>query len=189
MSAKSAGALALLAIELACAHNKSPVANSLPVHASDIPITLPAGTTLALRMVESCDSLGSAPGRTCAAVISRGVSDSRGRTLLDDGSPATLVLLRTQSSAGPGFRLGIASVTLNGNAYLLRRVTDEENPAASAPPLGMYLGAARGVEPPSSAFAERRELPPIVPSGPRVQVPAGALLTFRLIEPLRLVGS
>ena len=190
MSAKLAGAFALLAVEMACAHHPFQVAAALPVHASDGPVSLPAGATVALRMVESCDSLGAAPGQTFAAVVSRDIVDSRGRTLLADGSPATLVLLRTQSSAGPGFQLGIASVTLNGNAYLIRRAPDAENPAASAPPLGTYLGAVRSAEPAPAAFAsERRELPPIQVSGPKVQVPAGALLTFRLNEPLRLAGS
>lgn len=106
------------------------------------PITLQAGTKLALRTAEAIDSSSSSPGQTFAAVVSRDIS-ATGQTVLPSGCPATLVLLVSPpSSAKKGaFELRIASVTLNGVSYSVRNPSAGNSTAPGAS-LGAFLGGS-----------------------------------------------
>jgi len=131
------------------------------------PVTVPAGTVLPLRVAQTIDSDASRPGQTFAAVVTRDIDNPRGQTVLPDDSPSTLVLLRGRTQGT--FEIGIALVTLNGDAFL---VGDQH--------LGVFLGGVRGA---GSAPSE------LALSGKRVWAPLGSLLTFRLGRPLVLLGS
>jgi hypothetical protein len=85
------------------------------------------------------------------------------------------------------FELGIASVTLNGDAYLVRNESQVSNVSVPGARLGTFVGGVPGTELPISP----RQNPEtqLTLSGKRIRVPDGSLLTFRLDQPVRLVGS
>ncbi|MEO8052970.1 MAG: hypothetical protein ABI833_21390 [Acidobacteriota bacterium] len=153
------------------------------------PISLLAGTTLALRTAQAIDSSLSTPGQTFAAVISRDANDASGQNVLPSGSPVTLILVRSQNAApNTGFELAMASVTLNGNSYLVRNQAGASDTPGSGAQLGAFLGGV------PSTF----RIPPLQPaeggsqlviSPERIRVPLGSLLTFRLDQPVYFVGS
>lgn len=144
---------------MACRHTVTAVAPPPPPPSGSI--TLPAGSTLALRTADEIDSGKAALGVAYAAVISRDVNGKNKQMMLPTGSPATLVLLGNSSS----WELGLASLTINGDAFLVSAN------AASAVPLGAYLGGV-----PAN----------LAVSGAQLQVPSGSLLTFRLAQDITL---
>ena len=182
-----AAVVVLLVIEPGCMRQHVPSA------APPIPnnlITLQAGTTLALRTAEVIDSSSSSPGQTFAAVVSRDISDATGQTVLPTGCPATLVLLVSPlSSAKKGaFELRIASVTLNGDSYLVRNPSAGNSTVPGAS-LGAFLGGVQGTDRLPSTEENTEKSRQITLSGEKIWVPVGSLLTFRLDRQVRLIGS
>jgi hypothetical protein len=175
----------LLTIELGCISR--PPAPSVPL-AQGIPLTLQAGTTLALRTAQAIDSSSSRPDQTFAAVVSRDAADASGQTVLPSGSPAILVLARASTKDG-AFELRIASVTLNGDSYLVRNESEAGSSAAAGASLGTFLGGVPGTEQPPSREQNAAASAQLMVSEGRISVPVGSLLTFRLDRPVRLIGS
>jgi hypothetical protein len=175
--------LMLLTLQPACRHTPPPI-TPLRSAAPNIPISLPPGATLALRTAQEIDSSSSSPGQTFAAVVSRNIDDVTGQTALTSGSPAKLMLLRVHQTSAKGelFELLLASVTLNGDSYLVRNESQAANSALPGARLGTFLGGVPGTE----HFPAARQL---TVSGERIWVPEGSLLTFRLDRPVLLIGS
>jgi hypothetical protein len=117
--------------------------------------------------------------------VGRDINDTRGQTVLPSGSPVTLILLRVQSASAKGnvFELRLASVTLNGDSYLVRNESWAANSALTGAGLGTFLRGVPGEQP---LQATPRQL---TVSGEKVWVPDGSLLTFRLDRPVMLIGS
>jgi len=118
-------------------------------------------------------------------VVSRDINDTAGQTVLPSGSPVKLILLRVQSASANGnvFELRLASVTLNGDSYLVRNESQAANSALTGARLGTFLGGVPGEQPlPATP-------PQLTVSSERVWVPEGSLLTFRLDRPVLLIGS
>ena len=178
----------LLSVELGCV-SRPPLASAPP--ALGIPITLQAGTTLALRTAQAIDSSSSRPDQTFAAVVSRDAGDASGQTVLPSGSPAMLVLVRAArgSATNGAFELRIASVTLNGDSYLVRNESEAGNPSAAGASLGTFLGGVPGTDQPLSTEQNAAASVQLMVSEERISVPVGSLLTFRLDRSVRLIGS
>jgi len=176
--------LILLSLQPACRHTPPAITPSRGA-ASNTPISLPPGATLALRTAQEIDSSSSSPSQTFAAVVSRDINDTAGQTVLPSGSPVKLILLRVQSASANGnvFELRLASVTLNGDSYLVSNESQAANSALRGARLETFLGGVPGEEP---LPATPRQL---TVSSERVWVPDGSLLTFRLDRPVLLIGS
>ena len=176
--------LMLLPLQPACRHTRPPITSSRAA-ALNIPISLPSGATLALRTAQEIDSYSSSLSQTFAAVVSRDINDTTGQTVLPSGSPVKLILLRVQSASTKSnvFELRLASVTLNGDSYLVRNESQAANSPITGARLGTFLGGVPGEQP---IPATPRQ---ITVSGGRVWVPDGSLLTFRLGRPVVLIGS
>jgi hypothetical protein len=185
----SSALVLLLTMELGCI-GRRPSSSALPTPSSS-PITLQAGTTLALKVVQAIDSSSSRPGQTFAAVISRDVNNATGQIVLPSGCPVTLVLVHAPrgSTKDRGFELRIASVTVNGDSYLVRNESSAGDLALQGVSLGTFLGGVLG---PANVWSAQKSSEPsrqITVTGERIWVPDDSLLTFRLDQQLRLIGS
>ncbi len=169
-----------------CRHRPQIVAPVEPAK----PVSLLSGTTLALRTAQAIDSTSSTPGQTFAAVISRDANDASGQNVLPSGSPVTLILVRSQNAApNTGFALAMASVTLNGNSYLVRNQAGASDAPGSGAQLGTFVG---GVPSTFRILASQQQAEggsQLVISPERIRVPLGSLLTFRLDQPVYFIGS
>ncbi len=140
-----------------------------PVHER----TIAAGQVLWIRVLEPIAADSALPEIGFGALVVRDVVDGGGNLLIPNGAPA-----RLQVMAAPGgqLALGIHSVRVYGNTYLLR-------PAGGAADWrpGMPLGAL--IDGTVSDGMPARPPPPLVVEGASVRVPGNALLLYRLEQP------
>lgn len=168
--------------------------------------TLPAGTVISVRTINRIDADNAAAGRTFPATIAQDVVDPAGQVLIPRGSEATLVVQRFKE--GGTFRsgkivLGLNSVSVNGRRYMA--VTDpvDISPrrgigknkrtakmvgggAALGTLVGAIAGGGSGAAIGALAGAATGGGIQVATKGPRVHVPAEAVLNFRLDQPLHL---
>ena len=172
--------LLVLASTLNCRHSSPQV---LPPAPPTGRISLEAGTTLAFRTAQQIDLPSAKLGQTYAVVVNRDANAADGQTVLPSGSPATLIVLAAQTRIGtnPSFVLGIASATLNGDAFLARNQSNADDMAGGAS-LGTFIGGVAG---PVLQPGLKIDLD----SASAIQCPVGSLLTFRLDRPIQLIGS
>ena len=172
-----------LCLIAACRHRSLQLSG--PAVQTPEPFVLSVGTTLAFRTAQTIDLAISRPGQTFAVVVSRDAADATGQTILPSGSPATLVTRLVGSSAlseGAAGRLelALASVTLNGDSFL----------TSNFPTGGVVenasLGTFRGGVPGTEGWAAGPQKPMAMEP---LRWPVGSLLTFRLTQPISLIGS
>jgi hypothetical protein len=143
-------------------------------------------------------------GKTYNAQIETDVVGPDGKVLLPKASPVELVVLETKEKSGvrgAGLQLGMRSVTVNGQTYLVisqeiqqttglgrNRGTAEKVGGGAA--LGTVIGAAaggtRGAVIGGLAGAAAGALAQILTAGKEVKIPAETVLQFRLDEPVVL---
>ena len=85
------------------------------------PNTIPEGTTLEVRTSEEINTK-SAEGRTYQGSIATEVIDAQGKVLLPRGAKVELVILEAKEKSGvkgASLQLGLRSVTVEGNTYLV----------------------------------------------------------------------
>ncbi len=86
-------------------------------------LTIPAGTTLAIRTGQSIDARSAAPGQTYPAIVARDVFDSNGQVAIPRGSDATLVVRESREQGRVEGRselaLDVAAVRVAGRRYRL----------------------------------------------------------------------
>lgn len=134
--------------------------------------TVRAGSIIALTSVDDIVVTRPQPDRFFDAVISRDVLNRSGTVLIANGSPASLVALGSRE-----LELGLHSVMVNGDTYLLDAAGRTSGSSHAEIPLGRLLDAVA----PRPAQVSTR--------GGRIQVPAGTLLTFELRQSFRLAVS
>jgi hypothetical protein len=176
------------------------------IQVSGAPNTIPAGTRLDVRTNEQITS-SQGEGKTYNAQIELDVVGSDGKVLLPKGSPVELVVMETKEKSGvrgAGLQLGMRSVTVNGQTYLVisqelqqttglgrNRGTAEKVGGGAA--LGTVIGAAagggRGAAIGGLAGAAAGALAQILTAGKEVKIPAESVLQFRLDEPMVLQRS
>jgi hypothetical protein len=124
---------------------------------------IPAGTTVSLRTVSRIEANRAVPNESFAAVVVSDVMDSSGNRFLSSGSPAKLVVLPEG--------LGLAAVMVYGSWYAVNQ--------GAAAPLGTLVQGVLDTH----ITADPGQSTAIRTTGDRIQVPAGALLIFRLGQP------
>jgi hypothetical protein len=180
-----------------------PVSQPPAIRVSGAPNTIPQGTRLDVRTNEQITS-GEGEGKTYNAQIETDVVGESGNVLLPKGSPVELVVLETKEKGGvrgAGLQLGMRSVTVNGQSYLViseelskstgigrNRETAEKVGGGAA--LGTVIGAAaggtRGAVIGGLAGAAAGALAQVLMAGKEVKIPAETVLQFRLDEPVVL---
>jgi hypothetical protein len=183
----------------------TPTSASQPpaIRVSGAPNTIPAGTRLEVRTNQAINS-SEGEGKAYNAQIETDVVGSDGKVLLPKGSPVELVVMETRERSGvrgAGLRLGMRSVTVNGQTYLViskeiekstglgaNRGTAEKVGGGAA--LGTVIGAAaggtRGAVIGGLAGAAAGALAQVLTQGKEVRIPAETVLQFQLDEPIEL---
>lgn len=173
---------------------------------SGAPNTIPAGTRLDVRTNELITS-AKGEGKTYSAQIEVDVVDEQGKVLLPKGAPVELVVMETKEKGGvrgAGMQLGMRSVTVNGQTYLVisqelsqttglgrNRGTAEKVGGGAA--LGTVIGAAsggtKGAVIGGLAGAAAGALAQVLMAGKEAKIPAESVLQFRLDEPMVLQAA
>jgi hypothetical protein len=167
------------------------------------PNSIPAGTTLEVRTNESIVS-SNAEGRTYQADIATEVVDAQGKVLIPKGSQVELVVLEAKEKEGvkgASLQLGMRSVAVNGNTYLvvseevkrttgLGRNEQTAKTVGGGAALGTLIGAAagggKGAVLGGIVGAAAGAAVQVITQGKEVRVPAESVLRFKLDEPIQL---
>ena len=128
------------------------------------PLVIPAGTTVSLRTVGRIDAGGQSFGVVLASDLPGIIS----------GSPARVVIVEN--------RLALSAVMRNGMWYAVQPDEGTVQPVGGGAPLGTLVRGVLDVPNPQGNTA-------IVAEGPRIRIPAGAILIFRLDTPARVTVS
>lgn len=165
------------------------------------PITLPAGTTIAIRT--DSDIVAQQPGGNYSAEIDHDVVDSSNNTIIPKGSPAQLTVVSASTLGMKQLGLALQSVTANGRTYNVQSNTSSQtNPggigankntaiyvgggAALGTLLGAVVGHGKGAAIGAAAGAAGGALTQIFTHGNKINIPAESQLTFKLDQPLQL---
>jgi len=144
------------------------------LHAQSAPA---AGTTVAVKMIDTVNSASDPAGKQYHASVTRAVDAGNGVTIAQ-GAAATVTL----TSSGSGYTAQLSSVTINGQAVAVNSnpasVTAAQSAAGSvaASAVGSVLGGlGHRVSAPASVAAAA--------TGQHVSLPTGTTLTFVLSQP------
>jgi hypothetical protein len=165
--------------------------------------TIPAGTDIEVRTNETISS-SSGEGHTYAAQIETDIRGPNDELLIPKGSNVELVILETRNKSGikgPSLQLGLPSVTVRGNTYLVvskevrqsaglganqRTAEMVGGGAALGTLIGTATGGAKGAIIGALAGAAAGAAVQVLTQGDEVKIPAETVLRFRLDEPIRL---
>ncbi len=175
-----------------------------PAPAAELGVTLPAGTSLVIRMIDGVDSDTARPGQTFAGSLDEPVRDSAGGELIPRGADVTLKLVDAhQSGTFTGraeLALNLQSIQVNGrmvdiNTQSVTRTSDSRGQstakrgavgALAGAALGGILGGGKGAAAGAGLGAGAGAGSEAVTKGPRVRIPSETRLTFVLDTPVRL---
>ena len=170
-------------------------------------LTIPAGTTLAVRTDQAIDSQTAAPGQSSSGVVARDVLDTNGQVAIPRGSGATLVIrdARAQGRVKGQSELvvDVAAVTVGGRRYRLEtsdfvergrqgvganRRTAEFTGGGSVfgTIVGALAGGGKGAAIGALSGAAAGAATQSVTRGKGARIPAETLLNFRLEAPIRI---
>jgi hypothetical protein len=170
------------------------------------PVTIPAGTEIAVLTNQAIDSKDASTGQTYSADIANDVTDSNGHVVIPKGSPAELVLRNVNSGGVAGTRdmtLDLESIKVGDRRYNVDTadITQSGRQGIGANKrtaeyvgggtvLGTLIGAAagggKGAAIGAISGAAAGAGTQILTRGKAVNVPAESTLRFRLDQPLRL---
>jgi hypothetical protein len=170
------------------------------------PVTIPAGTEIAVMTNQSIDSKYVNTGQTYSADIANNVTDSNGQVVIPKGSPAELVLRNVNSGGVAGTRemsLDLESIKVGARRYNVDTadITQSSREGIGANKrtaeyvgggtvLGTLIGAAagggKGAAIGALSGAAAGAGTQVLTRGRAVNVPAESTLRFRLDQPLRL---
>jgi hypothetical protein len=166
--------------------------------------TIPSGTVLTIRMVDSVDSERDRVGQTFDASLDEPVLDSSGRTLVPRGSDVVVKLVDdVQSGKIEGrtiLTLDIVSLRVNGREVDVDTVAITEQSgsrtarsgkviggtAALGAIIGAIAGGGKGAAIGAGAGAGVGTVAQVATKGQRVRIPSETRLTFTLQQPVRL---
>jgi hypothetical protein len=166
--------------------------------------TIPSGTTLTIRMVDSVDSERDRVGQTFQASLDEPVLDPDGRTLVPRGSDVLVKLVDDQQSGKIEGRtvltLDIVSLRINGRDVDIDTVPITEQSdsrtarsgkviggtAALGAIIGAIAGGGKGAAIGAGAGAGAGTVGQVATKGQRVRIPSETRLTFTLQQPVRL---
>jgi hypothetical protein len=175
-----------------------------PPQRAELGITLPAGTSFVIRMIDSVDSQTAQVGQNFAGSLDAPVVDSTGQTIIPRGADVVLKLVDSRQSGKIAGRtelaLAMMSVRVNGQLVDIRTQTVRERSADRAgrsvgtigggavggAVLGGILGGGKGAAIGAGAGAAGGTAVELATSGQRVRVPSETRLTFVLDNPVRI---
>lgn len=129
-----------------------------------------AASFIAVRAEEAIQPETATAGRTFLATIVEDIRGADGTVIIPGGSPARMMVRPLAGGAGPAYEVELESVVIDGNRYVV---------------YGDAIAAgARQADEDGSADEGSGEAVKV--SGARIAVPAGAVLEFRLEQPLLL---
>jgi hypothetical protein len=166
--------------------------------------TIPSGTVLTIRMVDSVDSERDRVGATFQASLDEPVLDPDGRTLVPRGADVVVKLVDDQQSGKIEGRtvltLDIVSLRINGRQVDIDTVAITEQSgsrtarsgkviggtAALGAIIGAIAGGGKGAAIGAGAGAGVGTAAQVSTKGQRVRIPSETRLTFTLQQPVRL---
>ncbi len=168
--------------------------------------SLPAGTVLAVRTNETIET--GAAGSVYSAVVSREVVSKDYDVVIPKGSPAELVVMRTDTGGAvgtPEVELALRSFTVKGKRYTVdssgnvqsgnEGLGQNERTAKMAgggailgTVIGAIAGGAKGAAIGAAAGAAGGATAQVLTRGKEVRVPAETVLSFQLQKPIQLLG-
>lgn len=143
---------------------------------------VPTGSALVVQTDDAVTAVRAMGATIYSAIVAQDVVDQNGTVLVPKGSPVELKV-RSLSYLGPGgagmteLILELQAVTVKGVRYPVATV--------SGPPRAGGLGLERDAPKWVGGRAAKGK---VLTSGPRIAVPAGILLAFQIVEPIRLTG-
>jgi hypothetical protein len=146
------------------------------------PGVVPAGSSLVVQTDDAVTAVKAMRATIYTGNVAEDVVDQNGTVLIPKDSPVEFGV-RSLPYLGPGgvgmteLILELRAVTVKGGRYPV--ATASENPGAGG--LGLERNSPKWV----GGRAAQRE---VLTSGPRIKVPAGTLLAFQIVEPIRLIG-
>jgi len=202
--------IAVLCIGCSSSHYEaSTVPPPGPVYTAPAPPgVLPVGTDLVLRTERGINTDRAVPGQVFPAEVANEIVDAEGQVVVPRGSPAELVVVnaRTGGAFGtPELQLAVRSLIVNGRRYDVVSGIESETArhglgangrtakyvgggALLGTLIGAFAGGGTGAAVGALSGAAGGAAVQVLTKGHRVRVPAETLLTFRLDEPIRLVG-
>lgn len=179
------------------------VAQPPAIRVAGDPNTIPAGTQLEVRTHEGISS-SQGEGRTYNGQIETDVIGDDGKILLPRGARVELVVMEAKEKSGAGgagLRLGMRSVTVNGQTYLV--ISEEVHRtsglgknrgtaikmgggAALGSAIGAAAGGGGGALIGGLAGAAAGALAQVLTAGKEVKIPAETVVKFKLDEPIVL---
>jgi hypothetical protein len=163
-------------------------------------ITLQAGASSVVRMIDAVDSKTAQVGQDFAGSLDAPVADANGETVIPRGADVVLRLVDSKQSGKIAGRaelaLSMMSVRVNGQLVDIRTQTVTQKSAdragRSAGTIGggalggAVLGGGKGAAIGLGAGAASGAAVEMVTAGQRVNVPAEARLTFVLDNPVKI---
>lgn len=182
-----------------------PTAPAAPVVRAEVQEgMIPAGTEIAIRVNETIDTRDA--GGVYTAEVAQIVEDGSGDTVISEGSPAELTVVRGRSGGEVGTRtieLALRSVTVNGQ----RRMAESEGRVEGGPEglgtnrrtaemvgggaalgavVGAIIGGGSGAATGAAIGAAGGAATQVFTRGDTVRIPAETVMSFRLATPLQV---
>lgn len=169
--------------------------------------TIPAGTTLAVRLDQSIDSRTAAVGQTYPGTIARAVVETTGAVSIPRGSQATLVIREARAQGEVEGRselvVDVAAVRVNGHEYRLetsnfvrkgregvganqRTAKFAGGGALFGTIVGALAGGGKGAAIGALSGAAAGTAAQSATRGKNVRIPAETVLHFHLEAPIRI---
>lgn len=191
-----------------CAKNTAQTTPAPVYTSSNQPGLLPAGTTVSVRTNETIDATTAQAGQTYSAQVANDIMQPDGTLLVPQGSPAQLAVMNVVQGGvvqSGQVQLGLRSITVNGRTYTVaspvatasgnqglganRRTAEFVGGGAALGTLiGAVAGGGTGALIGALAGAGGGAAVQVLTKGSQVRVPAETVLTYRLDQPIDLVG-
>jgi len=170
-------------------------------------VTIPSGTTLAVRTDQTIDSETAAPGQTYPGAVAHDVVDTSGRVAIPRGSSATLVIREARAQGKVQGRseliVDVAAVRVQGRRYRLetsdfvergreglganeRTAKFTGGGTALGTIIGAIAGGGKGAAIGALSGAAAGATTQAVTRGKGARIPAETVLIFRLAAPIRI---
>ncbi len=169
--------------------------------------TLASGTEIAVRTDQAINAQSATSRQTYTATVSQDVMDSSGAVAIPRGSPAQLVVVPAGGS-NAGVTIGLRSVTVNGQRYLMSTSSSTTSGAQKAglgknkrtgefvgggavagTLIGAIAGGGKGAAIGALAGGAAGAGAQVLTKGKQVNIPAESALTFKLSQDVPLQRS
>jgi hypothetical protein len=167
---------------------------------------IPAGTTMVIRTNESISARTAQEAHQYSAEVAQDVVNAQGQVIVPKGAPAKLTVIDASTGGAVGtseLELALSSLTVGGRTYTVESDVAERTGkaglgtnertaktvgggAALGALIGAIAGGGSGAVAGAAIGAAGGAAAQVLTRGQAVQVPAEAVLTFKLERPVRL---